>query len=221
MRSSQSTDWAAMGVVASGDDEVDFKPDQVATEAWQDKMTSLANDATPEDFVTNARAGLTRGEFCRQLWERIEKLPLRPFAKRKAMDADDDGIPDQVDPTPFTPGPVVEWSVRLPGPTEDGIADFASSAETVKRFNFTPLGSASVAGFTNDYGHKFSDGAGQGVEGSDGRKQSAPQRVPRKLPRYVFCSLVTRQAGNVRSTMELGKSLFALATRRTSRLANA
>jgi hypothetical protein len=153
---------AAMGVVASGDYEVDFKPDQAATTAWQERMIAVAAATTSEQLSMDVKAGLTRGEFCRQLWSQLESLPLRPFPRHNSLDADDDGIPDQADPTPFTKAPVVVWSVRPAGPTEDGIPESVDGSAVARAFNFTPLGSASVAGFTNDYGHAFSDRAGQG-----------------------------------------------------------
>ncbi len=170
---------AAMGIVDSGDYEVDFKPDQAASESWHNRMIALANEATSQEFSMNVQAGLTRGEFCRQLWSRMEALPLRPFPRRSTLDADNDGIPDQADPTLFTPAPVVAWSVRPPGPTEDGIVEFARSPAPVKRFNFTPLGSDSCEGFTNDYGHAFSDAAGQGwreaIEKNSRRRGALPE----------------------------------------------
>ena len=91
-------------------------------------------------------------------------MPLRPFPVHSLQDADDDGIPNRDDPTPFTPGPKVVWSVEarpLEG-DEDGIPEHAGTTEALKRFNFAPLGSGRVSGFTNDHGQLFSDEAGHG-----------------------------------------------------------
>ncbi len=170
---------AAMGVDASGDYDVDFKPDEAATSAWQEKMIAVANETTSEQLLMDVKTGLTRGELCCQLWSQLESLPLRPFPRHSPQDADDDGIPDQADPTPFSKAPVVVWSVRPPGPAEDGIPESVDRSAVEKAFNFTPLGSVSVEGFTNDYGHAFSDRAGKGwreaIEKNSRRRGALPE----------------------------------------------
>lgn len=153
---------AAMGIVVAGDYEVDFKPDQVATPQWRQAMLSLARESLIDDFDAAFDTDLTRGEFCSRLWTRIEKLRPRPFVRKDALDADQDGIPDPVDPTPFTPAPKIVWEIKPAGPGEDGLVDIGVDSEEWRRFNFTPEGLPETKGFTNDYGHPYDDTAGHG-----------------------------------------------------------
>jgi hypothetical protein len=44
---------------------------------------------------------LTRGQFVAQLWQKLEKVPAKPWERQKSDDADSDGVPDLNDPQPF------------------------------------------------------------------------------------------------------------------------
>jgi hypothetical protein len=194
---------AAIGIVANDPYEVDFLPDQRATEKWQHRMIDLADEATSEDLSMDIQRELSRADFCQKLWKRVATMSLRPFSRIKLHDADADGISDSDDPTPFTPMKVVVWSVqpqiRDLGPHEDGISNRLSDMS--KRFNFTPAGSANVEGFINDEGRPFSTESGHGWKQSIIQNSRRREIVPED---YRDTFLFTRDSANWECAVENG-----------------
>lgn len=45
---------------------------------------------------------ITRGQFAALIWQKLEKVPAKPWFRLKPEDADGDGIPDLNDPHPFS-----------------------------------------------------------------------------------------------------------------------
>jgi hypothetical protein len=86
---------SARGLVPAARDEVDFKPDAPAAIEWRKDVLRRCGLELPVDEK------LTRGQFMIQLWQKLEKLPARPWMRQKPDDADADGMPDLNDPTPF------------------------------------------------------------------------------------------------------------------------
>ena len=95
---------AARGALPMEVRKVDFRPDDRTSEEWRQKTIRLAL-ATVEKTKQNPRfpAKIHRGEFCQLLWNFLKDRPVRPFPRLKPNDADNDGILDLDDPTPFTP----------------------------------------------------------------------------------------------------------------------
>ncbi len=153
---------AAIGVVVDGPYQVDFKPDVQASQQWRERMIALAEKATTERIGAVPITRVTRGEFCRELWNRVESVSLSPFSIPGDGDSDGDGIADGDDPTPLSAGPPVVWSIRPPGDTEDGVPDATEPPPGSIRFNFCPAGSQPIAGFINDTGLQFDAQRGYG-----------------------------------------------------------
>ncbi len=142
-------------------DETDFRADEVATESWKQAVVGLSL-ATKNVVQTPIPPGgeLTRGDFARQWWRTIERLPERPFQRQEPNDADSDGIADRVDPLPFEPTSST-WPEYAPPLDQDGNPDVTTGPASCQ-FNFTGKGSSSIKGFTNDVGSPFDKDRGYG-----------------------------------------------------------
>jgi hypothetical protein len=197
---------AALGVVANEPYEVDFAGGEAATDAWQGKMIELANLATMEDLLFDTEPGIPRSEFCDKLWTRVASMSLREFPRLKSADADADGIIDGDDPTPFTAGQPVVWSIqpqaRDLAPHQDGIPDPRSRSSESKRFNFAPAGSAAIDGFVADVGRSFSAESGHGWRESI-VKNSRRRRALPEGHRDTF--LFTRDSASWECAVENGR----------------
>lgn len=66
---------SARGLIPAARDEVDFAPDAPATKAWRDEVLKCC---TRYDFDRVVGENLTRGDFARELWQRIEKQSPSP-----------------------------------------------------------------------------------------------------------------------------------------------
>jgi hypothetical protein len=86
---------SARGVIPAARDEVDFQPDAPAASDWQKAVLSRCGLEMPVDEK------LTRGQFVAQLWQKLDKVPAKPWERQKPDDADSDGVPDLNDPQPF------------------------------------------------------------------------------------------------------------------------
>ncbi len=144
-------------------DEVEFRPDAPATEAWKREVVqrSLATKvcSTPPAIPEGS---LSRGQFVKAWWSRIENLPDRPFSRQSEDDADGDGIPDSDDPLPFRPGRTSWPKFEVP-PHQDGHPDRRAQGQTVLRqINFTAPGAPAAAGFVADVGLPFDETRGWG-----------------------------------------------------------
>ena len=161
---------AAQRVLPQEPTEVDFRPEAPATAEWRASVVSAsrANIAsrTLPDVPTEE---MTRGEFCVAWWELVRELPLTSFRRLSPSDADNDGIEDDNDPTPFTPGEPVVWKVEPRpqpplGPQQDGLPDEAISAnrKMIRQFNFCGRGSKKARGYESDHGLPFEKERGFG-----------------------------------------------------------
>ncbi len=104
---------AAAGALPHDPRAVDFEPDAPAEDAWREKVlqqTALTH-RIPQDVAT-VNGLTTRGEFCRIWWQIVQDLPLRPYPRVRADDADADGILDHDDPLPFTPGKPITFAIE-------------------------------------------------------------------------------------------------------------
>lgn len=130
---------AARGGLPLDTRDVDFKPDQSATSEWQEAVLelSLSTKATHPTGLIPTQP-MTRGEFCRWLWNDIKDVPDVPSERLNADDADADGIADRDDPSLFTAAEPIVWSVAAPSPEQDGIPEqLPSDEEGVRYIDFT------------------------------------------------------------------------------------
>ena len=81
--------------------EVDFQPDELASEAWQRRIMELSRRRFPRATATAPETGLTRGEFALRWWRSISELGQAELPRHNAIDADNDGVADSDDAAPF------------------------------------------------------------------------------------------------------------------------
>ena len=162
---------AARGMLPHDPVAVDFQPDQPATAQWRaDVLAATVRNITPDQLPQPSAAEMNRGEFCVHWWGLVCDVPLVPYKRLSRLDADDDGIPDVNDPTPFTPAGPVVWKIEPPSvippePEYDGLPESLPNAiddAGIRYFNFTGRGSKPVAGFESDHGAAFDQTRGFG-----------------------------------------------------------
>ena len=157
---------AARGTLPQEPTTVDFDPDSPTTAEWRAEVLAASRANIAVDHLPVLPASeLTRGEFCIAWWNATKDLPLTPYRRLSHDDADNDGILDRDDPTPFTPFAPVVWKVEPPAiippsADKDGLPDEPADAnvanEKARRyFNFTGKGSKVVPGYQNDNGLPF------------------------------------------------------------------
>ena len=66
---------SARGLIPATRDEMDFQPDAPATKSWRDEVLKRCASG---DFQLVVGDNFTRGDFARQLWQRIEKQSPPP-----------------------------------------------------------------------------------------------------------------------------------------------
>jgi hypothetical protein len=155
---------AALGIRSIEDEDVDFRPESIASPDWRDTMIAKTKEQVSANLVLQIPESITRGEFCRQLWDQIKTSAWRDFPRRNDGDADGDGILDREDPSLFTPGDPIVWKIRPPQPLdpgEDGLPPPAEGGESI-RFNFTPPNSGAIDRFRNDSGDPWNAQRGYG-----------------------------------------------------------
>ncbi|MFK7779384.1 MAG: FAD-dependent oxidoreductase, partial [Gimesia sp.] len=169
---------AARGALPMEVRQVDFRPDDQATPEWRQKTSQLAL-ATVEQtkLPVSFPAEINRGEFCQQLWQFLKDQPTRPFPRLKSDDADNDGILDVDDPTPFTPGEPIEWLNIKASADQDGLLDKTTSAPS-RKINFTGKKVAAATGFESDHGFVYADNRGFGWRRNLSQNQRKRNRVP-------------------------------------------
>lgn len=155
---------AAMDALPLESEEVDFHPQEPATNEWMQQVirkSQQSRDIPGNMPVPTGR--MTRGEFCRAWWASVATLPHRPFPRLSANDADGDGIRDEDDALLFTPNQPIQFRVTLPRrtPTTDGIVP-EEQAGTLSTFNFCAPAAARSEGLTEDHGQPFDERRGYG-----------------------------------------------------------
>lgn len=153
---------AARGALPMEIRKVDFRPDDRASDEWRQNTTRLAL-ATIETTKPSPTlpAKINRGEFCRLLWKFLKDQRVRPFPRLKPDDADNDGILDRDDPTPFTPGKPIQWLKREASEDQDGLLGKLKNRQT-RQINFTGKNTAPTSGFEPDHGFAFDMKRGYG-----------------------------------------------------------
>ena len=154
---------AALGLLPLADREVDFRPDELATPEWIQRVLKHAGKHRPD-----LRAELqTRGDFCRVWWEQIERRGFGDFyfPRQLPQDADADGILDADDPLSFTPNEPIRFQIGVQqlGPENDGIADESLTASPAARFfDFCGTNGKPTTGGEADHGKPFDTARGFG-----------------------------------------------------------
>lgn len=150
------------GALPHGPEEVEFRADEPAAPEWRDAVVERSLATKQYDSAPQPPEGdLTRGEFARQWWDRIQDLPDVPYTRQSPDDADGDGIPDQDDALLFSAA-ASSWPAHVPDASEDGNPDPLASGTVVKLFNFTGASAPEPDGFTNDTGQSFDPERGHG-----------------------------------------------------------
>lgn len=136
-----------------------FHPEKPATQAWlSDVLTAVAKAGYKAPSL-NKEKQITRREATIQIWASLKSQPIPKVKRKQKEDADGDGIADDKDPLPFTPG-TVSWKLD---PTRDGLPDLRTPiAKGILAINFTSRKGAKVDGFSNDVGLLFQEKTGFG-----------------------------------------------------------
>ena len=139
-----------------GPTDIDFKPDQSASEQWRRSVMNLSMNGVASGLIPAAPEGeLSRGDFAMQWWERVRSLPLKKFQRSDLNDADSDGLADPVDALPLVTGTSSWPKFEIPA-DQDGNPDaLKDTPEGLRQFNFTGKGGKPVKGFESDHGLMF------------------------------------------------------------------
>lgn len=143
-----------------GPSDTSFQADEPASDHWYARIISNATHKGYDVSDLNEKPiPSTRRDAAQQIWEVLAKQSTPNWKRLDPTDADSDGLPDEKDPLPYTPG----WKSWKNDPTRDGIPDregeFASNAIAI---NFTTAKSAVVPGFQKDIGLRFQPNVGYG-----------------------------------------------------------
>lgn len=174
---------AAMRILPQHVREVDFRPDEPASNDWKNQTTANAMKLYPSTAVLEPTVKrLTRGEFCTNLWKVLQHSKPINWQRSGEDDADGDGIPDIDDPTLFTTGPPVEWKIEPPSPSEDGLPELSTvQAADAVRVNFTTPDSPPTKKWEYDTGKQFDESRGFGwrdnAENSNRRRRALPENI--------------------------------------------
>lgn len=155
---------AARGILPMDVRNVDFHPDDPASHEWCQQIQQLASQSVnAANLPFKFDEGMTRGEFCQQLWAGLKNLPLRPYTRLQPDDADADGIPDRDDPTLFTPGEPVQWKkiTSVAAENQNGLVSLIKSPQA-RRINFAGKNVPPLSGFESDQGAVFNTQRGFG-----------------------------------------------------------
>lgn len=135
-----------------------FHPDQPASSRWIGDLITTVRDA---GYVPPALARRTesRRNIAVAVWNHIKSQPIPKPKRMSELDADGDGIADDSDPLPFTPGSV-SWKLD---PDRDGIPDLTFPLPpNARAFNFTIAKGPTLQGFQKDCGESFNESTGFG-----------------------------------------------------------
>lgn len=209
---------AARGMLPQEPTVVDFQPDLPVTADWRTKVESATRrNSESRRLPAVTTAEMTRGEFCNYWWKLIRDEPAAPFERLTRQDADNDGIPDADDPTPFAPGEPIVWKIERPEvippvPEHDGLPgklpeSIPTAGTAIRKFNFTGRGSKPVAGFETDSGLAFDESRGFGWS-QDISANNRRRGVYREDIRDTF--LFTRDAAKWECRVSNGKWLVTV-----------
>ena len=174
---------AALRILPVDHRVVDFRPDHNAESEWKQQIVKNAYaELDAPDLQLETSDDMSRGDFCRHVWNVIQEAPVKPWKRLSPSDADLDGIPDRDDPLLFTAAPAVEWRVVGATPETDGLpSQTLVEAPDAKMINFTTVDSPVSAGFRNDTGSAFAASRGFGwkrdISGSSRRRGLLPENI--------------------------------------------
>ncbi len=159
-----------------------FFPDKPATSEWIAALTESVRNAgyrPPQIVVTRTEK---RRNIAKIVWKHIQTQPIPLGTRKLEKDADGDGILDEDDALPWTPG-TVSWKRD---PARDGLPDIAlPTTQGMRAFNFTTANGPKCEGFTNDSGEAFRQDVGFGWR-RDLTSNTRLRRRDSSLPRSGF-----------------------------------
>ncbi|WP_196782386.1 FAD-dependent oxidoreductase [Bremerella volcania] len=140
--------------------DTSFQADGPVTDSWYGRIVS---NAAQQGYEISALHDMpvprTRREAAQQIWSILVKQSTPNWKRLDPTDADADGIPDEKDPLPFTPG----WKSWKDDPTRDGIPEHEGEfADGTIAINFTTADGPDVPGYQQDIGRLFQPRLGYG-----------------------------------------------------------
>ncbi|MBA2115244.1 FAD-dependent oxidoreductase [Bremerella alba] len=143
-----------------GPADVTFRADDPAADSWYAQVISnAAKQGYDVSALSEKPVPATRREAARQIWAVLAKQSTPNWNRLDSHDADVDGVPDENDPLPYTPG----WKSWKHDSTRDGIPDHEGElASNAIGINFTSANSPDVPGFQKDIGLPYQANARYG-----------------------------------------------------------
>lgn len=139
--------------------DCDFRPEESATAVWISEINANVSAMGYQPVVMTLQPQTTRRDIAIAVWAHVQPQPTPAATRISVTDADGDGLTNEADPLPSTPG-TVSWKI---GPADDGLPDVKPPlADGILAFNFTAANGPTEAGFVNDHGSQFTDVAGFG-----------------------------------------------------------
>lgn len=140
-------------LLSLGASDTSFEPDQPAKNAWTEQIIQAAKQDGYDTSQLDADSlGKSRRAVAMAIWDVLRGQPTPAWKRAFPNDADEDGIADQVDPLPFTPG-TTSWKVD---PSRNGIPDVdIQNLPGSIAINFTNASVSPFAGFQSDVGQAF------------------------------------------------------------------
>ncbi|PQO35251.1 hypothetical protein C5Y96_09425 [Blastopirellula marina] len=147
-------------VLELGPADTSFHADAPVTADWYSQIVSnAAAQGYDVTILKDRKVPPTRREAAQQAWTILAKQQTPNWKRLDPVDADLDGVLDEQDPLPYTPG----WKSWKNDPSRDGIPDndgqFATGSIAI---NFTAANSHDVPGFQKDIGLLFQPQVGFG-----------------------------------------------------------
>ncbi len=144
--------------------EVDFRPDDPATDEWRHEVlvrTMLTKETAR--VIGYPSEPMTRGEFAMRWYDIVKDIPERPYDRMSEVDADGDGIVDGEDPQPYGHDVLLPISNLKFEKADEGLPEaIAAKAGATRWFNFAGPDAKAIDGFEHDKGLPFDTGRGYG-----------------------------------------------------------
>ncbi len=154
---------AARGCLPLSRQCVALLPAVPATPAWRAEVVERPPALLAVGHKPPVPSGeFTRGDFLIAWWNAVKDLPLRPYPRNDAKDADGDGIADTDDPLPLLAATQSLPEALTAAEEAAWLGPIEPLALPGRRFNFTGAGSPKSEGATNDCGDAFSTERGYG-----------------------------------------------------------
>ena len=176
---------AALNILPCESLEVDFKPDESATQEWAGEV--LRRSGVPEQALDQPLG--SRGDFCQRIWLIVQRggWSAFEFSRQSPDDADIDGIPDTEDALLFTPNEPIQFQIQREPltPDRDGIAGPTTTAGS-RAFDFCGPEVKPSPGFVADHGLRFDARRGFGWTRDLSRNYRQRRRLDGPRDSFIF-----------------------------------